>query len=144
MSLPPRTELLTITGAEFPPYSTRQAQQSYQIIQAATQLIRTVNGALADVSDTLFRKFTTTITGQDQQMPFLPYPGQQVTVDCIFELSYKTTDNNPIRTAVPGSTRVEGDYTFYRPRLTMRVVSWQGQDNEWGAEVGWSLTLEEV
>jgi hypothetical protein len=78
------------------------------------------------------------------QAPFLAWPGTQVTVDCIQELSYLTADNNPIRTAVPGSTRVVGDYTFYRPRLTMRVNGYSIEEDEWGAAVSWTIQLEEV
>lgn len=144
MSLPPRTDQLVISSSKFPPYSTRAAKQSLTVIDAATQLARTVNGALADVSDPVFRKFRSEITCTDMQAPFLAWPGTQVTVDCIQELSYLTADNNPIRTAVPGSTRVVGDYTFYRPRLTMRVNGYSIEEDEWGAAVSWTIQLEEV
>ncbi|MBA4749560.1 MAG: hypothetical protein H2057_02955 [Alphaproteobacteria bacterium] len=35
-------------------------------------------------------------------------------------------------------------YLSYRPILTMRVISFHLETDEWGAEVGWTLTLEEI
>jgi hypothetical protein len=43
--------------------------------------------------------------------------------------------------------RLEGGqkgYLSYRPILTMRVISFHLETDEWGAEVGWTLTLEEI
>lgn len=35
-------------------------------------------------------------------------------------------------------------YLSYRPILTMRVISFHLETEEWGAEVGWTLTMEEI
>ena len=72
------------------------------------------------------------------------WPGQVLMVGCISELSYRTAGSNPSRNMVAGSSRTEGHYTFYRPSLTMRVVSFSQDTDEYGAEVSWSLQLEEV
>ena len=61
----------------------------------------------------------------DQQPPAVDglWPGQVLTIGCISELSYRTSGGAPARNVVAGSSRTEGSYTFYRPSLTMRVVS---------------------
>jgi hypothetical protein len=72
------------------------------------------------------------------------WPGLVVTVDCMKELSYKTAGGSPARAVVPDSSRTEGDYTFYRPRLTMMVLAYNMSEDEYGAVNSWSLDLEEV
>jgi hypothetical protein len=67
-----------------------------------------------------------------------------VTVDCVAELSYKTAVGSPDRPVVTDSSRTDGDWTFYRPQLTMRVTSYSTQTDEYGAAVGWQLDLEEI
>lgn len=139
------TDELTISGMSFPPYSTRSAQQSLTPIDAATQLARTVNGVLADVGDPdLFRKYRSQIVCTDQQVPQFVWPGTLVTVHCIHELSYPTSGGTPDRTSVEYSERVDGDYTFYRPVLIMRVVSFTSNHDDWGRNIGWTIDLEEV
>jgi hypothetical protein len=144
--MPPliRTELLVVTGVNFPPYSTRTAQQQFAPIPQASQLARTVNGDLADLSDPLFRKFRTTITTSDQQLPEFVWPGSACVVDWIAEFAFLTAGGTQIRNAVEYSERTEGDYTFYRPRMNMRVVDWQANYDDWGAIVGWTINLEET
>ena len=139
-------ETLTLSGIGVPPYSVRGATQTLQPIDAAQQLRRTINGALVDISRAEFRKYRSTITCTDQQPPAVDgvWPGQIVTVGCISELSYKTAGGVAARAVVSGSSRTEGDYTFYRPQLTMRVVSFSQDTDEYGASVAWSLELEEV
>lgn len=140
------TTLLSISGINIPPYSARGISQTLAPIAGAANLRRTVNGTLVDLSASQFRKYASTISCTDQQHPALNgvWPGVQVTVDCICELSYLTSGGSADRTVVPGSSRTEGLYTFYRPRLIMRVLSYDIQTDEWGAAVGWSLELEEV
>lgn len=144
-----RTELLVISGSpgvNFPPWSTRRAVQSLIPIPASVQLRRTVNGSLKDLSNPDFQKFISTISCADVQPPDFgnAWPGALVTVDCIQELSYLTSGGSAQRTVVPGSSRVEGDFTFFRPRLTMRIVNFSMEEDEWAAGVSWSLDLEEV
>ena len=140
------SDVLTLSGIGVPPYSARGASQTLEPIEAAQQLRRTINGALIDLSRPEFRKYRSTISCADQQPPAIDgvWPGQVVTVGCISELSYKTSGGTPARSIVPGSSRTEGDYTIYRPQLTMRVVSFSQDTDEYGATVSWSLELEEV
>jgi len=137
--------VLAINGINASPYSLRGLTQSLTLIEASQQMRRTVNGSLIDISAPQFRKYRSTITCADQLPPaFDPvYPGQSVTVDCVSELSY-LTGGSPSRTVVPASSRVDGAYTFYRPRLTMRVVGFGYDTDEYGATVSWTLELEEI
>jgi hypothetical protein len=117
--------LLTLSAIGIPPYSARGLKQTLTPINAATQLRRTVNGALTDVADPLFRKYASIITGGDVDPP---------AVDMVW----------PGRTVVSGSQRTADGFIFYRPNLTMKVISWNIADDEWPADVTWSLNLEEV
>lgn len=135
-----------LTGMGASPYALRGVTQTLTPIEAAVQMRRTVNGALVDISASQFRKYASTIACEDQVPPALDgiWPGQQLTVDCVAELSYLTAGGSAQRTAVAGSSRAEGLYTFYRPQLTMRVIGFQTQTDEYGAVVAWQLDLEEV
>ncbi len=138
--------LLVLSGVGVAPYSARGLEQTLQPIAASGELRRTINGTLTDLSETQLRKFTSTISGEDQLSPALNgvWVGKTVTVDCIVELCYPTSGGSAARTVVPGSSRVEGDYTYYRPRLSMMVADWRVSEDEWGRTVSWSLQLEEV
>lgn len=138
--------VLVITGGlNIPPYSTRAATQTLQPIGGSSQLKRTVNAVLTNVGDAAFRKFVSVITSNDQQVPEFIFPGLQVTVDCLVELSRKTIGGGgAIRTVVGGSERVDGAFTFYRPQLIMRVVMFAINRDDYQAISGWSLNLEEV
>lgn len=129
-----------------PPYSARGLTQTVQPAAQAAQLRRTVNGSLKDVSFDGFRKYVTTVSGDDQEPPAIDgvWPGLEVVVDCVFELSYRTSGHTPQRTVVEGSSRVSGQYTIYRPRLAMRVVGFNVNKDEYGAQVNWSMELEEI
>lgn len=138
--------LLVISGAGIQPYSARGLTQSLTPIDAAKQTRRTVNGNMIDVSAEQFRKYKTTISCTDQNTPALDgiWPGQQVTVDCVATLSYKTAGGSPSRTVVPGSSYTEGSFTIFRPRLNMIVMDYDTTEDEYGAVVSWKLDLEEV
>ena len=140
------SDVLTLYGIGVPPWSARGASQTLEPIQASQQLRRTINGELIDISRPEFRKYRSRISCADQQPPAVDgvWPGQVVTVGCISELSYLTAGGNPARTPASGSSRTEGAYTFYRPSLTMRVVSFSQDTDEYAAQVSWSLELEEV
>lgn len=137
--------LLTITGL-ITPFSARGLQQTLTPIAQAAVLRRTVNGALVDLSVAALRKYASTITCDDQRVPALDgvWPGAQVTVDCVAELAYLTSGGTPKRTVVSSSSRVEGAFTFYRPRLTMLITGYQTSFDEYQAAVGWTLELEEA
>jgi len=139
------SQFLVLTGMGASPFSLRNATQLLAPIAASSQLRRTVNGSLVNISASQFQKFKSTIRGDDQLPPAFndAWPGLQLTVDCISELSY-LTGGAPDRTVVPNSSRIEGAYTFYRPRLIMRVVSFEFDTQEYNAHVAWTLELEEV
>lgn len=133
-----------------PPYAARNITQTLEPIDGAAQLARTVNGTLIDLADGTYRKYKSNISCTDQQSPALDgvWPGDILIVDCVKELSYRTAGGSPARpvasTTDDPATRTEGDYTFYRPRLTMRVVGYRDSFTEWDADLAWSLDLEEV
>lgn len=138
--------LLVITGIEISPYAARGLSQSLDPIEAAAQLKRTINGDLTDYSFPQFRKYKSTISGADQLPPAFDgkWQGITVEVDCISELSYLTSGGSPQRPVVTGSSRVEGTFTFYRPKLQMRVMGFTVETDEWDATVSWQLQLEEI
>lgn len=139
--------VLRMVGVGVPPYSARGVKQSLAPIDAAAQLKRDVNGVLRDISFSGFRKYKSTITGTDQRPPNFggKWPGLQVTVDCIAELSYTPDEGEtPERTVVPGSEVIEGAHTTYRPRLIMRIMSMTVDHDEYQVQVAWSMDLEEV
>lgn len=140
------TSVLSLSGFGVPPYSARGASQTLEPIGQAQQLRRTVNGSLVDISRSEFQKYRSTIMCSDQQPPAVDgvWPGQIVTVGCLPELCYLTSSGAGGRTAVNGSERVEGDFTFYRPSLSMRVVNFTQDTDEYGAVVSWTLELEEI
>lgn len=127
-------------------YSSRGLKQTLTPIKQASQSRRTINGALKDISAAQFRQYAVTITCTDQKPLALDglWPGQIVTVSCVTELAYRTIGGTPQRAVVAGSSYVDGDFTFYRPQLTMQIVTTQAEMDEWKASVGWRLDLEEV
>lgn len=138
---------LTLSGIGVQPYATRGATQTLNPIQQATQVGRTVNGKLVDLSfDDGFKKYSSTISCNDQTAPAFEraWPGLVLTVGCLAELCYLTASGSPSRNIVAGSSRTEGLYTFYRPSLTMMVVGYSAQTDEYGAVVSWTMQLEEV
>jgi hypothetical protein len=140
----PSTTVLRLWGVGVPPYSARGLNQTLEPIEASVHVERTINGGLLDLSHEQFRKYKSTITGSDQQPPAVDgvWPGQLVTVDCVVELAYPEYAS-PQRTAVPTSERSESGWNFYRPRLEMVIVGFAVDRDEYGAQVGWSMNLEE-
>lgn len=142
---------LTINGVGLPDASARGIKQTLQPIDGASSLRRTVNAELIDISDISFRKYRSVISGDDQVPPAFDgvWPGMTVTVGCMVELVVNgevATTTDPIfgRPVVPGSVRHEDGFTYYRPELTMLVVDFNVDRDEWGAQTGWTLALEEV
>jgi hypothetical protein len=140
--------LLTISSFGNMLYQARGLTQTLEVIGAATQLERTINGTLIDLSAAQFRKYSSKINSpSDVNAPPIDnvYPGQEVTVQCAVGFAFLTgTPGLPHRPAVSGSTFTEGAYTFYRPELIMLVKSLSTSFDEWKNVVGWSLELEEV
>lgn len=129
---------------ELTPYSARGLTQSLEPIPSGN-LRRTINGELVDLTPTQFRKYQSTITCKDQVVPAFDdaWLGHLVTVQCVAELSYRTIGGSAGRTAVAGSARIVGDFTFYRPELTMLVVALRNSFDEWPCDYSWQLDLAE-
>ena len=140
------TTLLVISGPGMPTYAARGLTQTLEPIDAAGQLARTVNGGLIDLSPSQMRKYASKIKCTDLEAPALDgvWPGMPLTVDCVSELGYLTAGGSPQRTVVSGSSRTAGAWTWYRPRLQMLIVSYSTETDEYGAQIGWSLDLEEI
>jgi hypothetical protein len=138
--------LLDLDLIEMDDGAARGITQTLEPIDAASQMRRTVNGALVDISASQFRKYKSTIACRDQVPPVLDgiWPGQVLTVSCLSELAYRSSGGSPERDQASGADREDGAFTYYRPLLTMRVVRFNVETDEWGAAVGWSLELEEV
>jgi hypothetical protein len=120
--------------------------RAVDMAQGADKLRRTVNGTLIDISAPQMRKYQLSATGSDQEPPAFDglWTGMEVEVDCHVELAYMTVTGLPSRIPVSGSESVRGSYTFYYPTLLCRVVELSVDNDEWGAAVNWSITLEEV
>ena len=111
-----------------------------------SNLRRTVNGTLIDISAPQMRKYKLEIGGKDWAPPALDglWLGMEVVVDSNVELAYLTTSGTPGRTTVPESVYTEGEFTYYRPRFSMLVTGMQIAQDEYASEISWSLSLEEV
>lgn len=140
--------ILTISSFGSLLYQARGLTQTLEVIGAASQLERTINGTLVDLSVAQFRKYSSKINSpSDVNAPPLDnvFPGQTVTVQCAVSLAFLTgSPGLPHRPAVSGSQWSEGAYSFYRPELTMLVKSLSTQFDEWKNVIGWQLDLEEV
>lgn len=140
------TNLNFVSGFDASEYAVRGLTQTLEPIDAIKQVRRTVNGTLEDVSASQFQKYKSTITVPDQLPPAFDgvWPGQQIVVDCVSELSYLTSGGSPAKTVVAGSSRTEGTFTFYRPQIIFLITNFQAQTDEYGAAVTWTLEMEEV
>ena len=139
--------LLTISGFGNLLYQARGLTQTLEVIGEASDLERSVNGTLVDLSNPIFRKYKSKITCTDVNAPPLDnvWPGMVVDVDCAVNLCYPTGNSgSPARNEVAGSSFVQGIFTFYRPALKMRVVTLSQSFEEWRADMAWVLQLEEV
>jgi hypothetical protein len=107
---------------------------------------RSINGGVIDLSAPQMRKLRLEISGNSPSPPALDnvWPGDVVAVSCLTEASYLTASGTASRSAVSGSERTEGAYSFYRPFLTMKVVEWDVDRDAWAANVTWRLTLIEI
>lgn len=146
----PATTVLSFAGIGVPPYSARGLTQTLAPIDQAVNTRRAINGSLKDLAATQFRKYKSTIGSgpalTDQQPPAVSgvWPGQIIVVDCISELCYLTSGGAPERPVVAGSSYTDGDFTFYRPQITFRVLNFSLGKDEYQAENSWSMDLEEV
>jgi hypothetical protein len=139
--------LLQISGLGTLLWQGRGLTQTFDVINAAKQQERTINGILKDISNTMFRKYLSKISCTDNTTPPLDnvWPGMTVTVHCAAELCYQTGNTgSPARPQVSGSSYTQGSFTFYRPIMTMMVVNLAQHLDEWKCVIGWDLELEEI
>lgn len=137
--------LLVISGVDLPQFAARGLTQTLDHIDQASSIQRAINGEPIDFSAPQFRKYKSTITCTDQQTP-LPddlWPGLEVMVECVAELQFDPSIG-PEHNVVPGSERVDGGRSFYRPMLEMVVMSFTTSRDEYQATVGWQIDLEEI
>lgn len=129
-----------------PFYSARGAIQSMGVIGASKVQRRTVNFQLVNLALTRAQKYTSVISAKDIRPPSRDdvWPGKVVLVGCAYLLMYATSGGSPSRDVVSGSQFVEGNFTFYRPLLTMMIGEPEGKFDEWQAGYDWSLPMEEV
>lgn len=141
------TTLLAMEGVGVMPYSARGLSQTLAPIDASIHIERTINGALIDFGYTPMQKYKSTITGSDQRPPGVDgvWPGAGVIVECIAKiahLDYLPFGREPVD--YYDAVIFEGGYIIYRPRLSMLVMNFDWNEDEYGATVGWKMDLEEV
>lgn len=139
--------LTHLAGDVLPAYSARGLTQTLTPIDGAGQISRSINGTAMNMSASQFQKYASKITCPDStRVPAFDgiWPGDIFVMDCICELSYPTSTGGAGPEVVPGSERVEGDFTFYRPRLTMMLVAFNTTDDEWPNVRGWDTDWVEV
>lgn len=139
--------LLTISGLGTMLYQARGLTQSLEVIGASKNQSRTINGALIDMSNPIFRKYLSKIVCTDSSAPPIDnlWPGLTVTVECAAELAYLTGHpGSPARQEVSGSSRVQGNFTYYRPVMTMLIQDVNQHLDEWKSDIQWQIDLEEV
>jgi hypothetical protein len=139
--------VLRMVGVGVPPYSCRGAKQTLTAIDQATNLKRTCNGKLKDISFSGFKVYKSTISCSDQRPPNFDgkWPGLTVVIDCIAELSYTPDEGETQqRPAVPGSWRMEGAHAVYRPRLTCKILTLSTDTDEYDAACNWTMDVEEI
>lgn len=139
--------LLTITGPGIAPYSARGLTQSYEPISAMSHQERAVNGELVDLSAPQMKKYRSKISCTDHNTPALSgvWPGTVLDIGCVAEMSFKTDrPGDQERIAVVGSVRTQGDYTFYRPVLTVMFLGFSTNEQEYQRDVAWSFEVEEL
>lgn len=138
--------LMQVAPFGMSPFSVRGINQSLDLISAALNFRRTVNGKLIKISPPQFTKYKTSVTCTDMDSPAITGRalGAVVVFDSVVELSYVTLGGlGPERAVVLGSERIQGDLTFYRPQMTMIIISVSVNKNEWGASVSYQIDMEE-
>lgn len=129
-----------------PLYSARGLSQTLEPIDAAVQVDYDVNGEAMDLSWEQFRKYKSEVSCTDVEQPAFDgvWPGEELVIDCVKEMAYRTGAlGAPFRTIVPDSSRIEGSFTFYRPRLTMVFLGFAGSLDEYAADVRWVARFTE-
>lgn len=163
--------ILGISG--FPPESARNCVQELTPIPNG-EFRKSVNGDLLFLETSDRKRYRSAISCKDINSPIIDgiWVGTQINVGCIQNLwqviNVGETSVTLIRQAVEGSicavnnfgdpirhevtdnlvtiTQVSDEKIFvcFRPWLTMKVIDFSLETNEWGMSGGWKLILEEV
>jgi hypothetical protein len=147
MTLPAEGTLLIMSTIGVPLYSARGLTQVLSPVdESKPKPRRTLNGELVHLGLNVMRKYQSLITCTDQNAPAFSgvWPGMTVLVNCVCEMAHKTVGGSPERTVVPLSTRVVGDFTFYRPQMTFMVTDFSQALDEYKHDYQWQLGLLEV
>src|SRR5690242_3783751 len=130
------TTVLVLSGIGVPEYSVRgtikQTLEPISLITADDMIWYDVNGNLISTVPEQFLKYHSEISAEDVDPPAFDglFPGQEITVDCIQELSFPL-GSAATRPIIPNSSRLVGNHQFYRPQLVMIVRSWNMQQSEY-------------
>lgn len=146
MSLPEEMTLLIMTPIGVPLYSARGLTQTLTpVAEAKPPPKRTVNGEARFLGASQMRKYDSVISCSDQNAPPFSglWPGDDVVVDCVCELSYADVTGATAERTVVGTERVVGGFKMYRPRIEFLVVDWEQNFEEYGVTYVWRLTLTE-
>jgi hypothetical protein len=164
---------LILGVAGLPPESARNCIQELSPI-ANGEFKKTINGDLLFMETSERKRYKSTITCKDVNSPIVDsiWVGSQISVGCIQNLwqSFNPMEIKLrlIRPPVDGSVCVvnnfgepikfylednevtlhttyeEKIFVCFRPWMTMRVIDFSLETNEWGMSGGWKLNLEEV
>lgn len=144
---------LTLSTIDLHPFSARGATYDINPIDASGGSRRDINGTLHDLSDPAFNKYTLSISCSDFRTPSFNNlkRGMTVVVGCPFEWFYPipepdetTPGDAAVRSIVAGSLRDKDGIRYYRPEMTMMVLSFGDSNHEFAATEDWTLVLEEV
>ena len=126
-------------------YAVRGLTQTLKQIGDPSNIRRTVDGRLVNLTPPWFQQYASTVTCKDVNAPCLDnaWRGVICEVHCCTELSY--ISGSPTRPVVSGSTRVdELGITYYRPILIMMVMDIDQNFAEWESLWNWRIDLQEV
>jgi hypothetical protein len=164
---------LTINIGGLPPFSARGCEQELTPITQG-EFHRNINGDLIYLGNDTHTKYKSTIKCSDKAAIATDglYRGREIELGCIQRLWQKFEANQREiyldKTPVEGSLYAHsedkteiailqstdkhiqldvpnaGGFICYRPKLTMRIIQYSLNTNEWGIKVGWQMECEEI
>lgn len=146
----PSDSLLTISVMGVTRFQMRNLTQTLEIASEATQMERTINGVMINLSPPQFQKYTTKISIPNEvEAPPIDgiFPGLIVVMQCAVQLVFPLSGgviSGPNRPVVSGSYYTANGYGFYRPELTMMIRTISEKFDEWGAKVSTDISADEV
>lgn len=140
------TTLLTLSGPGIPDYSARGLHQTLRRVDGGFPKYRsTITGS--DVDPPAFDRFQKAIPRRTVNGTLINVGFSTATVlsvGCIQELGYLTSGGSPEKSVVSSSSRVQDSWTFYCPLLSMMVIDFSVEYDEYGSMTHWSLDIEET